>query len=62
VRYISTQLGVPDEGYTRNVSCALNWISPFLLLPLARHFCRCTISTRWYNPPSSQCFGSDMDC
>jgi len=30
INYLSI-LSVPDEGYSRNVSCALNLISTFLL-------------------------------
>jgi hypothetical protein len=30
-------LGVPDEGYSRNASFALNLISTFLLRPTVRH-------------------------
>ena len=49
-------LSVLDEGYSKNVSCALNLISTILLLSLGRYFCWWTISPRGYHPPSSQCF------
>jgi hypothetical protein len=48
------------EDSFRNASCALNFISTFLLLSLGRYFCWWTISPRVYHPPSSQCFGTDM--
>jgi len=51
---------VPDEGYFRNASCALNLISTFSLLSQDRYLCWCTISPCVYPPPSSQCFGTDM--
>jgi len=57
---VSSILSVPDEGYSRNVSCAINLISTFLLLSLGRYLCRWTISPRGYYPPNSQCFGTDM--
>ena len=47
---------VPDEGYFRDASCALNLIYTFLSLSL----CWWIISSRSYHPPSSQCFGTDM--
>jgi len=31
-----------------------------LLLSLDRYLCWWTISPRWYHPPNSQCFGTDM--
>jgi hypothetical protein len=34
----SLDLGVLDEGYSRNVSCALNLIATFLFLASERHF------------------------
>ena len=51
---------VPDEGYSRNISCALHWISTFLLISLCRYLCWWTISPRGYHPPSSLCLGTDM--
>ena len=32
-------LCVPDEGYSRNASCVLNWISSILVLLLCRYLC-----------------------
>ena len=51
---------VPDEGYSRNASRALNLISTFLLLVLGRYLYWWVISLRKYHPTSSQCFGTDM--
>jgi len=53
-------LNVPDVGYSRNESCALNLISTFLLLSLGRYLCWWTISPWGYHPPSSQWFGTDV--
>ena len=39
----------------RNVLCALNLISKFVLLSLGRYLCVWTICPRVYHPPSSQC-------
>ena len=44
----------------RNVPCALNLISTFLLLSLGRYLCWWTISPCGHYHPSSQCFGTDM--
>jgi hypothetical protein len=49
-------LSVPDADYSRNVSCALNLISTFLLLSLGWYLCWWTISPWGYHPPSSQCY------
>jgi len=53
-------MSVPDEGYSNNASYTLYLISTFLLLSPRRYLCWWTISPRWYHPPSSQCFGTDM--
>jgi hypothetical protein len=44
-------LSVPDEGYSRNSSCALNLISTFLLQRRKLQYWRWTItlSIAWYN-------------
>jgi hypothetical protein len=61
-RYLRLTLSVPDEGYSRHTSFALNLISTFSLLSLARYLCWWTINPRGYHPPSSQCFGTDTTC
>ena len=42
-------LSVPDDGYSRNASCALNFISTFVLLSLDRYLYWWTISPRGYH-------------
>ena len=44
----------------RNVPCAPNLISTFILLSLGRSTCWWINSTRGYHSPSSQCFGTGM--
>jgi hypothetical protein len=53
-------LRVPNNGYHRNASCAVNLISTFLLLSLGRYHWCWTISNRIYHPHSSQCFATYM--
>jgi len=44
---------IPDEGYSRKESCALNPISTYLLLSFGRYLCWWTI---YYHMPSRQWF------
>jgi len=45
---------------TATCRAAVNYISMFLLQLLGRYHCWWTICHRRYNPPSSQCFGTDI--
>jgi len=49
-----------EQIFVKKYMCALNLISTFVLLSLARYFCWWTISPRGYHPPSSRCFGTVM--
>jgi hypothetical protein len=49
----------PDDGYSRNATCALNVISTFSLPSLGQCVCWWTIKPRGYHPPSSQSFSTD---
>jgi len=49
-----------NADYSRNVSCALNLISTFVLLSQGRYLFGWTISHRGYHPRNSECFDTDM--